>query len=536
MLGLEEAREALPVRRAQRRRDDQVGHVAADRLVAPGSRRSSRPRGSSRSRGRGGPSSRPRRARPRASRAGATRSRAPRPPPGAARRTGRPGCRARASSRAAARRARAARARRTPSRRRRPAGSAAGSRTRRAGRSRRAASARGKFASSGASTIHTGSPRLEHPARAAPRPARARCARSAPRTRARRRPRARCGRSAAARRRARPPRPAPSSQPSERADRLEHGGVDLDRPIRFRQDPRDRVLDALEVARVGDQSRPSAVLSDIAMTDATPTEARERLRPLRIVVADDNALLREGIASLLEDAGHEVVGRAGDADDLLLKVRSYTPDVAIVDVRMPPGNADDGLVAAAEIRRTHPTRRRARALAAPRAGVHARARRRRRVGRRLPAEGPRPRRRASSSTRSSASPPAARRSTRRWSRASSAAIAARRSTSSPTGSATVLSLLAEGRSNRAIAKQLYLSPRAVERHVQAIFQKLGLPDTRGRQPPRARRARAARPLSRRKTASRSGGSPPRVGGPLPVAQPARASGCVRTQREHRRSE
>ena len=77
-------------------------------------------------------------------------------------------------------------------------------------------------------------------------------------------------------------------------------------------------------------------------------------RPLRIVVADDNALLREGIASLLEEAGHEVVGRSGDADDLLLKVRSYTPDVAIVDVRMPPNDANDGLVAAAKIRQSYP--------------------------------------------------------------------------------------------------------------------------------------------------------------------------------------
>ena len=81
----------------------------------------------------------------------------------------------------------------------------------------------------------------------------------------------------------------------------------------------------------------------------------ETSRPLRIVVADDNALLREGIASLLEEAGHEVVGRSGDADDLLLKVRSYSPDVAIVDVRMPPNDADDGLVAAAKIRRTYPS-------------------------------------------------------------------------------------------------------------------------------------------------------------------------------------
>src|SRR5436305_803352 len=81
-------------------------------------------------------------------------------------------------------------------------------------------------------------------------------------------------------------------------------------------------------------------------SDATPQ--------LRIVVADDDALLREGISSLLQEAGHDVVGRAGDADDLRVKVRSYAPDIAIVDVRMPPGNADDGLVAAAEIRRTHP--------------------------------------------------------------------------------------------------------------------------------------------------------------------------------------
>src|SRR5436309_4428945 len=93
----------------------------------------------------------------------------------------------------------------------------------------------------------------------------------------------------------------------------------------------------------------------MATSDAIPNaEPSEEGQSLRVVVADDNALLREGIASLLEDAGHEVVGRAGDADDLLLKVRSYSPDVAIVDVRMPPGNADDGLRAAVEIRRDHP--------------------------------------------------------------------------------------------------------------------------------------------------------------------------------------
>src|SRR5881397_1390664 len=95
----------------------------------------------------------------------------------------------------------------------------------------------------------------------------------------------------------------------------------------------------------------------MASTDATTPEGEgeDVSRALRVVVADDSALLREGIASLLEDAGHTVVGRSGDADDLLLKVRSYAPDIAIVDVKMPPGNADDGLVAAAEIRRSHPS-------------------------------------------------------------------------------------------------------------------------------------------------------------------------------------
>src|SRR3954453_6746905 len=97
-------------------------------------------------------------------------------------------------------------------------------------------------------------------------------------------------------------------------------------------------------------------MTSMATADATPlADETEGAAPrLRVVVADDNALLREGIASLLTDAGHEVVGRAIDADDLLLKVRSYSPDIAIVDVRMPPGNADDGLVAAVEIRRAYP--------------------------------------------------------------------------------------------------------------------------------------------------------------------------------------
>ena len=75
---------------------------------------------------------------------------------------------------------------------------------------------------------------------------------------------------------------------------------------------------------------------------------------MRVVLADDSVLLREGIARLLEDAGFEVVGQAGDPDGLMLKVRSYNPDVAIVDIRMPPTHTDEGLRAAREIRDRYP--------------------------------------------------------------------------------------------------------------------------------------------------------------------------------------
>lgn len=75
---------------------------------------------------------------------------------------------------------------------------------------------------------------------------------------------------------------------------------------------------------------------------------------MRVVVADDSVLLREGIVRLLEDAGLEVVGQAGDAEDLLRKVAAHRPDVAVVDVRMPPTNTDDGLRAALRMRVEQP--------------------------------------------------------------------------------------------------------------------------------------------------------------------------------------
>jgi DNA-binding NarL/FixJ family response regulator len=214
-------------------------------------------------------------------------------------------------------------------------------------------------------------------------------------------------------------------------------------------------------------------------SDATPPEGEQEgaaARALRIVVADDDALLREGIASLLEDAGHAIVGRSGDADDLLLKVRSYTPDIAIVDVKMPPRHADDGLVAAAEIRRGHPSvavlvlsqhlepTYMLELVGDDAAGVGYLLKDRvRDVAEFLDAV----ERVAAGGT--AFDPEVVKTLVGGHRRSALDQLTDRER--------EVLSLLAEGRSNRAIGRQLYLSTRAVERDVQAIFQKLQLPDT-----------------------------------------------------------
>jgi DNA-binding NarL/FixJ family response regulator len=197
---------------------------------------------------------------------------------------------------------------------------------------------------------------------------------------------------------------------------------------------------------------------------------------LRIVVADDSALLREGIASLLEEAGHEVVGRSNSADDLLRQVRSCSPDVAIVDVRMPPGYADDGLVAAAEIRRSQPSvavlvlsqhlepTYMLELVGDDAAGVGYLLKDRvRNVTEFVDAI----ERIAEGGT---AFDPDVVQSLVGGHRQSVLDELTERERA-------VLALIAEGRSNRAIAKRLSLSPRGVERHVQAIFQKLRLPET-----------------------------------------------------------
>lgn len=74
----------------------------------------------------------------------------------------------------------------------------------------------------------------------------------------------------------------------------------------------------------------------------------------RVVIGEDDVLLREGIARLLDEAGFEVVAQAGDAVDLVRKALAHRPDVAVVDIRMPPGQGDDGLQAALELRRRLP--------------------------------------------------------------------------------------------------------------------------------------------------------------------------------------
>jgi DNA-binding NarL/FixJ family response regulator len=75
---------------------------------------------------------------------------------------------------------------------------------------------------------------------------------------------------------------------------------------------------------------------------------------LRVVIGEDDVLMREGITRLLQEAGHEVVGQAGDAVDLLRKALAHRPDVVVADVQMPPDGTDDGLKAAIELRRRRP--------------------------------------------------------------------------------------------------------------------------------------------------------------------------------------
>jgi DNA-binding NarL/FixJ family response regulator len=195
---------------------------------------------------------------------------------------------------------------------------------------------------------------------------------------------------------------------------------------------------------------------------------------VRVVVADDSTLLREGVVRLLEEAGLEVVGQAADAEELLRKVRAHKPDVAVVDVRMPPTHTDEGLRAAKEIRAELPEVSvlvlsqyvevaYARELLAESAeglgyllkdrvaDVGALTDAVRRVG----AGG------------SALDPEVV------------SQMLGRRRREDPLEELTprereVLGLMAEGRSNASIAGELVVTERAVEKHVTGIFSKLGL--------------------------------------------------------------
>ena len=198
---------------------------------------------------------------------------------------------------------------------------------------------------------------------------------------------------------------------------------------------------------------------------------------MRVVIAEDSLLLRRGAIRLLEDAGFEVVGEAGDADELLRLVRAERPDVAVVDIRMPPTHVDEGLQAARTIRAELPgmgvlmlsqyveERYVTALLEHGAAGVGYLLKDRvAEIERftdaiRQVAEGG-----------SVLDPEVV------------THMLGRRGDGGPLERLTeregeVLQLMAEGKTNRAISQQLYMSERAVERHVTGIFTKLELPVT-----------------------------------------------------------
>jgi DNA-binding NarL/FixJ family response regulator len=196
---------------------------------------------------------------------------------------------------------------------------------------------------------------------------------------------------------------------------------------------------------------------------------------VRIVIAEDSALLRAGIVRLLEDAGLEVVAQAGDAEDLLRKVRAHRPDVAITDIRMPPTHTDEGLRAALTIRGE-----------LPETGVLVLSQY---VDEAYAFE------LLSGSTEGVgyllkdrvADVDALLEGVRRVAAGGSALdpevvthLLGRHRRDDPLQTLTgrereVLELMAEGRSNRAIAEAMVVTERAVEKHVTSIFGKLGLP-------------------------------------------------------------
>ena len=195
---------------------------------------------------------------------------------------------------------------------------------------------------------------------------------------------------------------------------------------------------------------------------------------MRVVVADDSVLLREGIVRLLQDAGFEVVAQAGDAEDLMRKVSAHKPDVAVVDIRMPPTQSDDGLRAALEIRQRLPGTGVLVLSQYLEEGYALEL-----VSDSAEGTGYLLKDRVADVERFVDS-------VRRVGQGGSALdpevvshLLGRRRRDDPLAELTprekeVLGLMAEGRSNQAIAEQLVVTERAVEKHVTSIFSKLRL--------------------------------------------------------------
>jgi DNA-binding NarL/FixJ family response regulator len=197
---------------------------------------------------------------------------------------------------------------------------------------------------------------------------------------------------------------------------------------------------------------------------------------MRVVIADDSVLLREGVARLLVEASFEVVGQAGDADELLREVEDKKPDVAIVDIRMPPTHTDEGLQAARELRSRYPS------LGVlvlsqyvrPSYAFELLADDPRGVGYLLKDRVSNLQELSDAVTRvgegGSVLDPSV----------VSQLVGRRRQGHDAVDDLSerereVLALMAEGRTNRAIADRLFITERTVEKHVTSIFGKLALP-------------------------------------------------------------
>jgi DNA-binding NarL/FixJ family response regulator len=198
---------------------------------------------------------------------------------------------------------------------------------------------------------------------------------------------------------------------------------------------------------------------------------------VRVVIADDNLLVRKGIAALLSDSGIEVAAEADDPDELLRAVDEHAPDVAIVDIRMPPTHTDEGLVAAQAIRAKHP------AVAIVVLSQHVEHG----VAMRVLAEHPArlgyllKERVTDVDDFIGALTRVARGGTALDPQVVQRLLAAEPA-DGPLETLTprereVLQLIAEGLSNPAIADRLEITLRSAEKYVSSIFAKLGLPDT-----------------------------------------------------------